>query len=1407
MNVKNDDSYLPVMEEAAKAGVNSFLLNVNWERIYGSRGEQANWSQIDKEVALAARLGCKVMLRIWIARHNDGYGGWWPESSRPVGNGGLRRSILGGITFSDESAIQESLAFVQEVAEHFKARQQAGEIALISIANTEACEIGYTLEGFSPEHGKDILQVYDYTDHTIRAFKDWMKRKYISIDNVNKAWNSDYSRFEDVYPPRPRNEELWNAFAFTAGRDWYLFRHHALKGFMDRVVETVKGVDNSYKFVQDMGSCWDGLSANRGTLGFKDLCAKSDGLKINDLNEYPHRFSMDLLRTNLPGKMIGNEVGGIPPNSYPNDWKKQIDQSFEHGADWVNLFAFDELWQLSPALGVITEMSQKWLNVPVPAIFPEQTVTYTLSEAVKQGTNGVRDRWRAAYNISQKPIRVVLEEDWLGELPVVNKPPKLVTAIPNQQGSVGKWFQYTIPKDNFQDEDGIITGVETQGMPEGIYLNGWNLEGRPLKTGDFTVTARVSDNAGAMVSTTFKVTVVSSTDANLISLYAAGNFLTRRFLRYIQDGDTLRGPDVQQTVNLMASPRTGSIGSYSFALSGPYSVSSVDSRTPYGLFGDNGGVALVPGTYTFLIRSFSSADMQGTLISQQTVRFVVVEGQDTTNQPPFLYKQPKGLLAKVGDPFEYRLPDSTYVDPDGTIASISMTGLPDGLTSTGSLIKGTPSRKGDFNVQLKATDDQGASSSTQFVFTVTADNQPPVVKASIPDLTITINQPFEYRIPDTTFVDMDGTIVSYAILGTLPAGLVASGRLLSGVPKAAGQYQLAAVATDNGNASAQVAFKLIVIDATNASPVLSKALVNLSTKVGEAFEYRLPDATFTDPDGTIASITMNALPDGLVWDGTLIKGTAQRKGTFEVQVTAVDNKGASIAAKFTITVTIDNVAPIAVKTIPDLTTEVGKSFNYQLPEGTFVDTDGVIAGITIEGAPQGLSANKDVVSGAPAVTGVFQLKAIATDDAGATAQITFKLTVTAAVENHPPFVASQIPDQQALKGESFTYTIPGNTFVDSDGTVAKIEISGLPAGLTATGLTISGVPADSGSYTISVTAIDDKGASAKTTFKLRVNIVNTAPNLLMDLPELVAIVGQVFSFDVKEYFEDKDGKIESISYASALPPGLTASESRLSGNPTAAGRYEIKVRVKDNKGATTENTLKLRVEKPELSIDLYQAGNEVTRKFLRQIANADIIDGSALPQLLNIFVSSNARITSVTFELTGSVTAKYTDDKPPFFSLLGEEEGFPPVTGTYQLKATAYRDGALVVSRTIRFDIIKGVSSTGRQGVEETAPEQVEAAAFVPDFITDPWKAYPNPFQDRVQLQTGGKSQSTVNRVEVLSIDGRPLPLATHHWKLNGGVLEVDLSEVATAPGMYLMRIQDSTGQQRTIKLIKSDQR
>lgn len=97
--------------------------------------------------------------------------------------------------------------------------------------------------------------------------------------------------------------------------------------------------------------------------------------------------------------------------------------------------------------------------------------------------------------------------------------------------------------------------------------------------------------------------------------------------------------------------------------------------------------------------------------------------------------------------------------------------------------------------------------------------------------------------------------------------------------------------------------------------------------------------------------------------------------------------------------------------------------------------------------------------------------------------------------NFLPYVKNLIPDQTAITGQLFTFTIPDTTFIDDDGnstlTYNAILANGnpLPVWLTFDTIagTFSGTPAAMQTLNIKATATDNAGAAASTSFYIIVN--------------------------------------------------------------------------------------------------------------------------------------------------------------------------------------------------------------------------------------------------------------------------------------------------------------------------------
>jgi Ca2+-binding RTX toxin-like protein len=377
--------------------------------------------------------------------------------------------------------------------------------------------------------------------------------------------------------------------------------------------------------------------------------------------------------------------------------------------------------------------------------------------------------------------------------------------------------------------------------------------------------------------------------------------------------------------------------------------------------------------------------------------------------------------------------------------------------------------------------------------------------------------------------------------------------------------------------------------ALNTAPFAVAALADQAALEDEAFVYVLPADAFGDADGGPLALSAlltdgTALPAWLAFDpvARAFYGTAANAdvGAFTVRVLAADEYGGEVAQDFDLTVANVNDAPVVANAVADANAVQDQAFSLVIPAAVFADADaGDVLALQLGGMPAWLSfdAATRTLSGTPGNgdVGTYDLHLTATDLEGASAEDTF--TVTVANVNDAPVAANAIAGQAATEDAPFSFTLPAGTFGDADAGAVLFTFAEGPAWLAYdpdTG-TFSGTPAndDVGTASVTVTAVDEFGASVATDFAVAVANTNDAPLLTAPLADQFAVEDEAFSFAVSlDAFDDPDlGDALSFS-AGALPAWLAfdAGTGTFSGLATndEVGAHLVQLTATDLSGAT-----------------------------------------------------------------------------------------------------------------------------------------------------------------------------------------------------------------------------------------------
>ncbi|MFC5412830.1 putative Ig domain-containing protein, partial [Larkinella bovis] len=1059
------------IENAGRMGCNAAEISIHWDGVYPTRNSAPNWKLVDAYVNAALRMGMKVALRIHLARDPNRLSGFWNNAESMQAADGTRMNFGQAVQFSfaHQPTLELAKDFVRQVTRHFEYLQQQDQLLFMSVVASPIQEAEYSPR--NDRSGGSYPIPFDYSDPMKQGFRQWLQGRY-SLEALNRRWGSDFSKWEAVVPPPYNQNDPYISFSRGRwGEDWYVFRHLMLKRFIDETNRTVKEVNGSIQFVNQHGCVWDRQSGLRGTFGFRNLAQNADGLKINDGPDYNHRFSMDVVRSNIrPGGWVCNEVDGLFHQTVSTDrFYEQVAESFEHGARMVTLANFGG-WDARNALNRLIHkvVSQGLLNQPVTQVQTGSNATYKLSsmvlDDVSDSQNRASDQWSKAYVQSgRKPVNIVINEDWLEDN--ANQDPRVRQPIPNQTAYADKLFEFSIPPATFEDPDGSITKVEiTAGLPAlGLSADGVTISGTPTGTGTITVTVRAVDNKNSPVTTQFQITVLgqNSNQAPVVNKTIEDRTASvgKEFSFRIPD-ETFKDPD-GRIVSIQASdlPVGLSYDAQTYTISGKPTSEGVSTIT------------------------LKATDDKGTSVSTR-FKLTVLKPEET-NKPPVVSKIIPAQTAIVGQNFSFTIPNETFSDPDGQITDVDVLGLTSGLSfETGNrTIQGMPNVAGVIAVKVKATDNKGASVTTEFQLTI--NNAPSTGKLTLVEPTFDCNTgEIKFRTSGG-----DGTRIEFRSAGiadwTVNAIAIIPPWLRDGVT-----FEIQA-----RQSGKEARFSYTTKCNGYEAPVVVNPLSDQTYPLGQAVTLTIPAETFRA--STTMTFAVSALPEGLTYDKgkRTISGTPKKTGTTSVVVTATDERGAKAEDAFLITIRATETS----------LTIVAPTFNCQTGQLTIRTEGGNGAALTYSIPGVGDWTSNPTFTIGPEKRNATDLKLMAR-------QGDKEVSYTYRTSCSSP-ISSTLADQTIVAGLAYSYQLPdpgpGNSYT----------VAGLPEGLSydAKNRTISGVPTKTGTTTLLIKGVDDQGNElGQLSFKLIVVDKNpTSGNFegYLDLVSCINIAGWVWDQD------------------------------------------------------------------------------------------------------------------------------------------------------------------------------------------------------------------------------------------------------------------------------------------------------
>ena len=440
--------------------------------------------------------------------------------------------------------------------------------------------------------------------------------------------------------------------------------------------------------------------------------------------------------------------------------------------------------------------------------------------------------------------------------------------------------------------------------------------------------------------------------------------------------------------------------------------------------------------------------------------------QKVKNRPPVAALTETASVANNNETVSFDA--SPSYDLDGTIIAYTWS-FGDGTAATGITITHNYPNSGFYRVTLTVNDNDGATDERQHSLIVTTiGNNPPVAMMTKTAETVNIDETLSFNASES--YDSDGSIIGYS--WDFDDGTMAPGETAEHAYSEAGTYTVTLTVTDNDGVTDNTSSSVNITNPpiTNQSPVASFTQSAQTVSIGEYIHFDGSESN--DPDGSTLSYTWD-FGDGTTATGMEVDHSYEAEGVYTVTLTIMNINNLSDETTHSVTITKinpneANVSPIAIFTESADIVYVNDPITFNAadsydPNGTIVSYswdfgDGTIAtGVEVNHTFE----DDDIYTVTLTVTDNDD----ATGSATATINVMNRLPIALFTEN-----ATTITQNEAIRFDA-------SESYDLDGTIVAYSWD-FSDGTAATGVATEHAYSEAGTYIVTLTIIDDDGASS-----------------------------------------------------------------------------------------------------------------------------------------------------------------------------------------------------------------------------------------------------------------------------------------------------------------------------------------
>ena len=549
---------------------------------------------------------------------------------------------------------------------------------------------------------------------------------------------------------------------------------------------------------------------------------------------------------------------------------------------------------------------------------------------------------------------------------------------------------------------------------------------------------------------------------------------------------------------------------------------------------------------------------------------------------------------------------------------------------------------GNYDVQFRVTDDEGAAGTLDSPLAITIENALPTAVAYASSYNVYVNETVTFDGSDSYDNDCEGSeIVLWEWDWDNDGNYDATGAVAEHAFDEPGIYPVMLRVTDDEGGTDTLDEPLqITVSVQYFDPIAYAKADTTQTTV--CYSIFFQDDGSYDPDGgDIQLYEWDWDNDGTFDEsGKDVYHSFDTPGNYEVQFQVTDDEGATDTLDAPIQILIENALPTAVASASKYEAYVGELIDFDGSGSYDNDCDGeYIAAWEWDWENDGVfEGSGEFASHSYSAPGIYPVQLRVTDNEGGTDTLDVPLSINIIELEYDPiaFAAAspnpQIVCEQVHLFDDGSYDPDGGSIqlfewdIDNDGTY---EYTGSDIYYAWT------VP---GTYYVQMRVTDDEGATDTLDTPLEIMIENSLPTAVGSASKYEAYVGELIDFDGSgSYDNDCDGEyIAAWEWDWTNDGVFEGSGEYASHSFTAPGQFEVQLRVTDNEGGTDtlDATLSINVTEEKFDPIAYAAASPNPQTVCEDVHLYD--DGSYDPDGGSIQLFEWDIDNDGTYEYTGS---------------------------------------------------------------------------------------------------------------------------------------------------------------------------